>query len=77
MADLSGKERGGHRRNELSPRVTRGIIDAVINERDAELPVRASRHPPESQRERQPEELEDGRAQPSTCRGDGATPPAQ
>jgi hypothetical protein len=77
MADLSRKERSAHRRNELPPRVTRGIIDSVIDERDAELPVRASRHPRENQRERQPEEPEGGRAKPPSCRGDGATPPGQ
>lgn len=77
MSNLRRKERGPHRRNELSTGVTGRIIDAVVNERGAELPVRAPRRPHEDQRERLPEDPEDGRAKAPPRGGERSTPLAQ
>jgi hypothetical protein len=77
VADLRCEERGAHRGHELSPWITTGIVDAVIDNRDANLAVGPPRQPREHEGEGQPAGAEHLRPQSPSSRSESATRPAQ
>jgi hypothetical protein len=78
MTDLIGEERRPHCRNQLTPRIARRILNAVVHERDPDPPVGSPCQPRGESRKRQSDEPKDFRASAAARACDNAaTPPVQ